>query len=439
MQSITFGTCLLDSIEAAGLAPTPGSLANDFFVACGAAQVGPWRALTPTRYGLDVLTVSNYLIANGLPPLVVWDHDQFWYPHPEALGHAAILIDVSDNHARAAKLVHIVFGPVTRARAMGSANYAAPCTFAHSHTLDSSNGRGAGRGRAHNAPRVRSQRALPPRVPRVRRVRRGERPPRRLARGAAGQRALRPVRDTRVVAAPSAYSSASSARNSVPFHYAGKEALGTVSPTGLNLAVAASSPVTFPMGYRVMNTFARYRVTRLRFSYEPSVGTATAGTVWLAFSPTPFAEPVVFEDITTAASVASGPVWAPIHIDVRYEPTQRWLLNYNSTVWNYKSPDYNLGMLYVFMAGVAGDAPVGIVNIDYSVALVDRARTLPNLAGPPALLALQAPQGQLDQRADSAHRVPPASKAQLDLPEPQEHKDLREPQESLDFLVPPEL
>lgn len=439
MQSITFGTCLIDSIESAGLAPSPGRLANDFFVACGAAQVGPWRALTPTRYGLDVLTVSNYLIANGGPPLIVWDQDQFWYPHPEALGHAAILIEVDDNHARCAKLVHVSFGPITRARGSANVSYAAPCTFAHSHTLDSSNGRGASRPRPLRASRARGQRATLTRLPRVGRGRRPMRPPRPLAGRRANQRAIRSVRDTRVVSAPSAYSSASSTRNSVPFHYTGKEALGTVSPAGLNLAVAASSPVTFPMGHRVMNTFARYRVTRLRFSYEPSVGTASAGTVWLAFSPTPFAEPVVFEDITTAASVASGPVWAPVHIDVRYEPTQRWLLNYSTATWNYKSPDYNLGMLYVFMAGVAGDAPVGIVNIDYSIALVDRARTLPNLAGPPALLAPLALAGPSDQRADSVHRVPPVSRVQQGPPEQQERKDQLERPESPAFLVPPEL
>lgn len=427
MQAIKFGTCLLDVIEEAKLAPIPGRLQQLFLKACETAGIGPWRIIEGSRYGLDPRTVSNYLVALGFPSLLVRADDQFWYPHDEPIGETAILIDAEDNHATQARLVAVQHGD--RIRVYGhDLNASAKCCYGDAPALGSSRARRSGRSRAPMVPRgPRQPRARASGLPRARNLARLPRPNAR-ARG-SGIRTRRVVRSASV---PAAISSSGSSRNSIPYHYSGVETIGTITKTGLILPVAACSPVLFPMGYRVMNTFARYRFTRLKFSFEPLMGTGTPGSVWLAFSPTPFTEPIAFQDVSTAASVANGSIWSHTSVDVRYEPTQRWLLNYSTSVWDYKGPDYNLGVLYANVVGDPGDGAVGVLKVDYSVVLVDRARTLPNPAGPSALLAQLALLGQQVQQVDSDHRALPAPlerpaplapRASLDLPEPQELKE----------------
>lgn len=222
----------------------------------------------------------------------------------------------------------------------------------------------------------------------------------------------------------------------MPYHYSGSETVGTVDAGGAIIPVAACSTVLFPLGYRVMNTFARYRFTKLRFVYEPMVGSSTPGQVWLAFSPTPLTEPVGLNDVSTAASSSSGSVWAPVQMEVRYEPTQRWLLNYATGVWDYKGPDYNLGMLYALVLGAPAATLLGTLKVEYTVTLVDRARTLPNPVGPSALLARQALQDLLGQQVDLDQLgllVRQAQRAQPDLPDlpdPRESPELQEHKDS---------
>lgn len=225
----------------------------------------------------------------------------------------------------------------------------------------------------------------------------------------------------------------------MPYTYSGSETIGTVANTGSILAISAASPALFPLGYRVMETYARYRFTRLALIYEPAVSTTTDGSMWLAFSPTPLTEPVTLTDVSTAASSASSAVWAPCRLDVRYEPTQKWLLNYATGTWNYKGPDYNLGNLYAIVVGAAPAGILGTLRIEYTVALVDRANKLPNLAGPPAPLALQGHLALRDQAEDSVLRGLLDRLDQLERKETEGRRASQDPKGSLDQLDQPDL
>lgn len=206
----------------------------------------------------------------------------------------------------------------------------------------------------------------------------------------------------------------------------------TVTNLGAGIAIVSSSPALFPLGYRVMGTYSRYRFTRLAFIYEPAVSTASSGSIWLSFSPTKLVEPLTLISASTAASSASSSVWAPCRLEVRYEPTQRWLLNYTSAVWDYQGPDYNLGLLYATVIGGAPEGVLGTLRVEYTVTLVDRANTLPNLTGPPAPLVLQAPQGLRAQAED------PDLRGLLERLERLERKDLSATQDQLEPLAKPE-
>lgn len=161
--------------------------------------------------------------------------------------------------------------------------------------------------------------------------------------------------------------------------------------------------------------------------------------MWLAFSPTPLTEPVSLTDVSTAASSASSAVWAPCRLDVRYEPTQRWLLNYATETWNYKGPDYNLGSLYAIVVGAAPTGILGTLRIEYTVALVDRANKLPNLTGPLAPLALQGHLALRDQAEDPVLRGLLDRLDQLERKETEGRGASQVPKDPLDQLDQPEL
>jgi len=138
------------------------------------------------------------------------------------------------------------------------------------------------------------------------------------------------------------------------------------------------------------------------------------------------------------------PVWEQCHVDVTYQPTQRLLLNYavgQAGVYDYKGPDYNLGVLCYSGHGLANSKVYGYLRVKYAVELVDRTSDLPNLTPPApldlqALLGLQAQPAQQGQRGTQAHpghqaprglRVPEGLLALLDQ---QERKDLPDQQET---------
>lgn len=377
-----------------------GALHASFFSACEHAGTYPWTVMADGHYGIRSSLVSLFLTSRGLPPIAILRENTAWFPHDAAATpDTALVFAVSAEglHANEAKLIP------RRDLGYPSVSYA-------DVVLGSS--RPAGRRPRNNNP----SRGGKPSVRGARVRRPGRAVPRRRETGSS--RSLRPNRATTLRAAPTAVGVHSSAQNSVPYTYSGSETVMTVTNLGAGIAIVSSSPALFPLGYRVMGTYSRYRFTRLAFIYEPAVSTASSGSVWLSFSPTKLPEPLSLTSASTAASSASSSVWAPCRLEIRYEPTQRWLLNYSSSVWDYKGPDYNLGLLYATVIGDAPEGVLGTLRVEYTVVLVDRANTLPNPTGPLAPLVLQAPQGLRAQAED------PDLRGLLERLERLERKDL---------------
>lgn len=258
---------------------------------------------------------------------------------------------------------------------------------------------------------------------------RARRPPvkRPKARAPRARAPVQPRTSTAVSRAPAARSTQVTAANSTPFVYEGSELISTLSsgPTGdasLEIVIAACSPVSFPQGSTIMNKFMRYRIEKLHYEFEPSVATSTPGLVALAFMPNKPQASDAIPDLATTSAFVMNAVWNRIPLTIKYQPTQRWLLNYSTASWDYKGPDYNLGSLMVRGQGLPINTLVGYIRVTYKIALVDRTPVLPNLTAP-GLLALQDQLAQLGQ---------PALRALLGLPELQEAKALQEHKESKD-------